>query len=163
MSCHTEAPTEAHALVLDRVLTSPRDKLWRCWTDPVLMEEWFCPKPWQVRDVVIDLRPGGEFTTVMHGPEGEVFPNTGVFLQIDEGRKLVFTDAFLPGWRPSGRPFMVAEILFEDAPGGGTRYVATARHWTAEASREHEEMGFHEGWDAVADQLDALAATLQEG
>lgn len=160
MSCHNEVPTESHELVLDRVLNAPREKLWRCWTDPKLMEEWFCPKPWYVTDAVVDARAGGEFTTIMHGPAGEEFPNTGVFLEVIEGRKLVFTDAFAPGWLPAGRPFMVAEITFEDIGEGRTRYLARARHWTDEARKEHEAMGFHEGWNAVADQLEALANTL---
>ncbi|RJL12800.1 SRPBCC family protein [Paracoccus siganidrum] len=151
---------DINELVLERVLDAPRAALWRCWTEPALLEQWFCPKPWHVTDAVIDLRPGGEFSTVMHGPEGEEFPNTGVFLEISEGRKLVTTDAFRPGWRPSGRPFMVAEISFEDAGEGRTRYVARAMHWTEEARKEHESMGFHEGWGAAADQLEELAKTL---
>lgn len=153
----TEATNE---LVLDRVLNASREKLWRCWTDPKLMEEWFCPKPWYVSDAVLDLRPGGEFSTVMHGPDGEEFPNTGIYLEIVEGRKLVFTDAFAPGWVPAGRPFMVAEVTFEDEGEGRTRYIARARHWTEEAKKEHEAMGFHPGWNAAADQLEALANTL---
>lgn len=151
---------DINELVLERVLDAPRAALWRCWTEPALLEQWFCPKPWHVTDAVIDLRPGGEFSTVMHGPEGEEFPNTGVFLEISEGRRLVTTDAFRPGWRPSGRPFMVAEVSFEDAGEGRTRYVARAMHWTEEARKEHESMGFHEGWGAAADQLEELARTL---
>lgn len=160
MSCHTEVPTESHELVLDRILNAPREKLWRLWTDPALMGEWFCPKPWYVTDAVVDPRPGGEFSFVMHGPDGEEFPNMGVCLEAVEGRKLVFTDAFAPGWLPSGKPFMVAEVSFEDAGEGRTRYVARARHWTDEAKREHEKMGFHDGWNTVADQLEALANRL---
>lgn len=160
MSCKNEMPTDTHELSIDRILRAPRDKLWRCWTDPLLMEEWFCPKPWYVSDAVVDLRPGGEFSTVMHGPEGEKFPNIGVFLEVVEGRKLVFTDAFAPGWLPAGRPFMVGEVTFEDAGEGQTRYVACARHWTDEARKEHEAMGFHDGWGKVAEQLEDLASRL---
>lgn len=65
-----------------------------------------------------------------------------------------------PGWLPSGKPFMVAEITFEDADEGRTRYLARARHWTEEAKQEHEKMGFHDGWNTVADQLEALANRL---
>lgn len=152
--------TTQNELVLDRILNAPPAALWRCWTEPKLLEQWFCPKPWYVTDAVLDLRPGGEFSTVMHGPEGEEFPNNGVVLEVVPGEKLVTTDAFLPGWIPSGRPFMVAQITFEDAGDGKTRYVAKAMHWTSEAKAEHEAMGFHDGWGAAADQLEALAQTL---
>ena len=47
--------------------------------------------------------------------------------------------------------------IWEIAPeNGGTRYTATARHWTAEAKAQNEAMGFHAGWSAAADQLAAL-------
>lgn len=147
-------------LVLDRELGAARENIWRCWTEPELLKQWFCPKPWYVSEVRMDLRPGGAFFTVMNGPDGERFDNPGVFLEIAEGERLVFTDAFEPGWRPNGRPFMVAEVRFEDAGDGRTRYTARAMHWNAETRKEHEEMGFHEGWGKAADQLEALARSL---
>lgn len=150
----------ANALVLSRIYDAPRAKIWRCWAEPELLMQWFCPKPWFVSEARMDLRPGGEFFTLMNGPEGESFGNAGVFLEIVPGEKLVFTDAFTPGWRPSGRPFMCAEVILKDAPGGGTDYLARAMHWSAEAKQEHEAMGFHEGWAKAGEQLEALAKTL---
>ncbi|SMO76071.1 SRPBCC family protein [Paracoccus laeviglucosivorans] len=147
-------------LVLERVLNAPRAAIWRCWTEPALLEQWFCPKPWSVSDARIDLRPGGEFFTVMNGPGGERFENIGVFLDIVPGEKLVFTDAFVPGWRPNGKPFMAASVILSDTDDGRTDYVARAMHWNAETKAEHEAMGFHQGWGAAADQLEALAKTL---
>ena len=79
--------------ILDRVLDAPVKKLWRCWTEPGLLKQWFCPRPWYVSDVRMDLRPGGEFTSVMHGPSGESFVNAGVFLEVESRRRLVSTDA----------------------------------------------------------------------
>lgn len=153
--------TEAeNQLVLERILDAPRKNLWRCWTEPELLKQWFCPKPWYVSEARLDLRPGGEFFTLMNGPDGEQFGEPGVFLEVVENEKLVFTDAFRPGWRPAGRPFMAAEVLFADAGDGKCRYVARAMHWSAEARKEHESMGFHEGWGKAADQLEALARTL---
>lgn len=149
-----------HVLTLQRVIDAPADKLWRCWTEPDLLNQWFCPKPWTVTDSRVDLRPGGESYNVMNGPDGERFENTGVYLEVVPGEKLVFTDAFLPGWVPSGRPFMVGEVVFEDLGDGRTSYTARAMHWSAETMKEHEAMGFHEGWGKAADQLEELAKTL---
>lgn len=147
-------------LVLQRTLDAPCDKLWRCWTEPELLNQWFCPKPWYVSESRLDIRPGGEFFTVMNGPNGERFDNLGVYLEIVPQERIVFTDAFFPDWRPSGRPFMAADIRFEDAGNGRTEYKATAMHWSEDAKKEHEEMGFHDGWNKAADQLEALAKTL---
>ncbi|MGP1355655.1 SRPBCC family protein [Roseicyclus sp.] len=147
-------------LVLERVLDAPRANVWRCWTEPELMKDWFCPKPWRVTEARLDLRPGGECFNIMEGPEGERVENPGVFLAVEPGERLVFTDAFLPGWRPTGEPFMVGEIRLADADGGRTRYHARAMHWSEETRARHEAMGFHEGWGIAADQLEALARTL---
>ena len=147
-------------LELERELRASCANVWRCWTEPTLLERWFCPLPWSVSDARLDLRPGGEFFTVMNGPDGERFDNLGVFLDIQQERKLVFTDAFLPGWIPSDRAFMSAEISLTPIDAHTTRYQALVRHWTAEAREEHEKMGFHVGWGKAADQLESLAQTL---
>lgn len=149
-----------HELSLKRRLDAPRAAVWRCWTEPALLMRWFCPKPWQVVQAEIELRPGGRFYTLMQGPAGERVPGPGVFLDVIEGRRLVFTDAFVSAWVPSGKPFMVGDVRFSDHPDGGTDYLACARHWTDEDRRAHEAMGFHAGWGAAALQLEELARSL---
>ncbi|MDO5647563.1 SRPBCC family protein [Paracoccus sp. (in: a-proteobacteria)] len=151
-----------HDLIFDTVLDAPRDRVWRCWTEPRLLEQWFCPKPWTVTDAVIDLRAGGEFSTVMHGPDGECFANTGVFLAVDPGRRLVFTDALTPELHPGARAFMVVHVTLSDAGPDGTHtaYHARAMHWTEQARDEHRAMGFHQGWGIAAEQLQELARSL---
>ncbi|MGJ8559358.1 MAG: SRPBCC domain-containing protein [Litorimonas sp.] len=132
----------SHTLTLDRILDASADALYQCWTRPILLEQWFCPKPWQATDAIIDAKIGGEFSCVMMGPDNETFPNAGVFLDIIPQRRLVTTDAFRPGWIPADRAFMVSEISFEPLGDGRTRYVAKAHHWTEAAKLEHEAMGF---------------------
>ncbi len=146
-------------LVLERVFDAPVETIWRCWTEPALLMRWFTPKPYETVACEIDLRPGGRFRTAMKGPDGFASDETGVFLEVIANRRLVFTDAYKPGWEPSEAPFMTSVIDFADE-GGKTRYVATALHWTVADRKRHEEMGFHEGWGAAADQLAALAASL---
>lgn len=156
----TAQPENDRELVLERLLDAPVANVWRCWTEPELMKQWFAPKPWTTSHAEMDLRPGGVSDIVMRSPEGQDMPNPGVVLEVEPGRKLVFTDAFREGWRPrDGQPFMVAELTFADE-GGKTRYVARARHWTKEAAEQHRQMGFREGWGICADQLEALARTL---
>lgn len=145
-------------LVLTRIIDAPREKVYRCWTEPELMKLWFVPKPWTTRHVEVDLRPGGASLIVMADPDGNEFPNPGVYLEVVPNERLVFTDAFLAGWEPSEKPFMVGIITFEDQ-GGKTLYTARARHWTAEDRETHEKMGFHEGW-GQATQLEEVARTL---
>ena len=146
-------------LVLDRYIDAPRDLVWRCWTDPELLVQWFTPAPWKTKSASVDVRPGGASMVVMLSPDGEEFPNPGVYLEVVPGEKLVFTDAYTEAWTPSAKPFMTGILTFADE-GKGTRYRAVVRHWTAEDCKRHEEMGFFPGWNAATDQLEALAKTL---
>jgi uncharacterized protein YndB with AHSA1/START domain len=139
-------------LVLERTVDVSPQLVWKAWTEPQHLMPWFCPKPWKVTACEIDLRPGGKFRTVMEGPEGERFDNTGCFLEIVENQRLVFTDALSTGYRPNANPFMTAIVLIEPA-GTGSRYTAIAIHRSADERRKHEEMGFTAGWGKALDQL----------
>ena len=115
--------------------------------------EWWCPVPWHARFDKHEPAPAG-LRYAFRGPDGEKEPQNGIYLAWDEGRRFVTTDAVTADMQPAG-PFMVG--IWEIAPeGDGTRYTATARHWTKEACKQHAEMGFAEGWGACADQLQAL-------
>lgn len=149
-----------HELVLIRVIDAPREKLYRCWTEPALLKQWFVPKPWTIAKAEVDVRPGGSSLIVMRSPDGQETPNPGVFLDVVENERLVMTDAYTSAWVPSAKPFMTAIVTFEDLGDGKTRYTARALHWTAEDRATHEDMGFHEGWGICADQLAELAKTI---
>lgn len=150
-----------HELVLSLVLDGPKEKYYQCWTTPELLVQWFAPKPYSTPSAELDVRPGGSCNVTMRSPDGVDMPNPGVYLDVVPNRKLVFTDAFTSAWTPKdGAPFMVAQLTFDDAPGGNTKYVATARHWSAEAMEQHKQMGFTEGWTICARQLEELVRTL---
>ena len=133
-------------------IDAPPEKVWDVMANR--MEDWFCPKPWTARIDHQDRRAGGSCKLTMHGPNGEVMPNEGIYLAWDEGKRFVSTDAFTGDFDPAG-PFMVG--FWEIEPeGSGTRFTARAKHWTAEAMKQHEEMGFEQGWGVMAQQLKEL-------
>jgi uncharacterized protein YndB with AHSA1/START domain len=118
---------------------------------------WFCPKPWSVSEWKIDLRPGGRFHTVMRSPEGEAFPNTGCCLEVIAQKHLSWTYGLRPGFRPAARAihllfFMTALITIEPR-GNGTRYTAVVLHSDEAGRKQHEDMGFHDGWCTALNQL----------
>ena len=154
------APANDRELVLGRIIDAPREKVYRCWTDVELIPQWFVPKPWSVARASMDVRPGGITEVVMADPDGNEYPNPGVYLDVVPNEKIVFTDAFTSAWQPSEKPFFVGEITFEDAGNGKTRYVARAKHWKMEDKEAHEKMGFHDGWGVCAEQLEELAKTI---
>lgn len=140
-------------LVLEREVDVPVEKVWAAWTTPEHLKHWFVPRPWTITRCEVDLRPGGVFSSTMRSPEGEEFPNIGCYLEIEPNKKLVWTDALLPGYRPSANPFVTATLLLEPLPNGGTKYTAIAIHRDPEGRKSHEEMGFYDGWGTVVSQM----------
>jgi len=158
-------------LVLERVVDVPPAKVWRAWTQPEELKKWFTPAPWRTVDCEIDLRPGGIFRTVMCSPEGEEMPHgVGCYLEVMENRRLVWTSALGPGFRPvqsagNGDDGDCNELLFTaiismEPHGAGTKYVAIAMHQDPESTRRHADMGFQEGWGKALDQLVEVAKAM---
>jgi uncharacterized protein YndB with AHSA1/START domain len=148
-------------LVLERVIDVSPERVWRAWTEPEQLKRWFTPAPWSTADCEIDLRPGGIFSVVMRTPEGEEQPQgAGCYLEVVPNRRLVWTGALGPGFRPTRReegalPFTA--IITMEPHGDGTKYTAHVMHEDAADAKRHAEMGFHSGWGAALDQLVAMA------
>lgn len=136
-------------------------QVWEGWTQSTLLVQWFCPRPWKVVECEIDLRPGGIFRTVMQSPEGKNMPaNIGTFLAIEPQRRLVWTNALGPGFRPQPQPddqspgfFFVVDLTLSALPNGGTSYTAVVMHQDAAGREAHAAMGFEQGWGIALDQL----------
>jgi uncharacterized protein YndB with AHSA1/START domain len=98
-------PASDRELVLTRLINAPRDKVFKAWTKPELLKQWFAPSPWTTPSAELDVRPGGASVITMRSPEGKDFPNAGVYLEVVENERLVFTDAYTKAWQPSEKPF----------------------------------------------------------
>ncbi|GAA3442820.1 SRPBCC family protein [Planomonospora venezuelensis] len=146
---------------LDREVDVAPELVWKAWTTPDLLKQWFAPKPFETPHCEIDLRPGGVFRTVMRSPEGTEFDGAGCYLEVVPNERLVWTSALAPGYRPqSGEMVFTAIIELRPNGSGGTRYRAVAMHQTPEDNKKHTDMGFVEGWGAALDQLVALVKAL---
>ena len=156
-------------LVLERTLDAPIDLVWKAYTDPEHLKQWFSPKPYEITECELELTPGGIFRIRMQGPDGfdTGHGNAGCVLEVVKGRKLSWTSALGPGYRPAEmgegcESFpMTAIITFADAGNGKTAYKAVALHKDAADMETHEKMGFHEGWGTTAGQLEEYARTLR--
>jgi uncharacterized protein YndB with AHSA1/START domain len=154
-------PDDNLDLVLTRTIDVPREVVWKLWTEPEHLKNWFAPKPWAIVDCKVDLRPGGIISSVMRSPDGKEYPNEGCILEVVKNEKLVWSDALLADFRPSPNPFFTAVITFEDEK-GGTKFTARAMHKDSENRKKHEDMGFFNGWSQCFDQLAEVAKQLKK-
>ena len=160
--------TDKLDLVLERTIDAPIALVWKAYTNPEHLKRWFAPRPYEITECELDLRPGGVFRIRMVGPDGfdTGHGTAGCVLEAVENERLSWTSALGPGYRPNEagegcESFpMTAIVTFADAGNGKTAYKAVALHKN-EADREaHEKMGFHEGWGTGAGQLEEFTQSL---
>ena len=157
-------------LVLTRETTVSAEKVWRAWTEPELLKQWFCPRPYRTTECRIDLRPGGGFYTQMESPTGEpVGGGEACYLEVVPNERLVWTSALTSGYRPKLATLIAGEgnldftaiiDIWESA--GTTTYRVTLVHAYPESKVRHEAMGFDQGWGTAFDQLVELMSSLPD-
>lgn len=158
----TAETTQPAELMITRTFDAPPAAVYAAWTQADLLKHWFAPQPWKVSAAELDVRPGGTSLIVMDDGQGNEFPSRGVYLEVVENERIVFTDAYVEAWQPSQKPFATMIVTFEEVD-GGTKYTARARHWSAEDRAMHVNMGFEAGRSMCADQLGALLAEKGAG
>ncbi len=100
----TSSAASARELVLTRLIDAPRENVFRAWTDPELLKQWFAPLPFTTPVAELDVRPGGANLIVMRAPDGSEFPNRGVYLEVIPNERLVSpTPTRRHGSPPPGR------------------------------------------------------------
>lgn len=146
-------------LTIERIIRAPRSAIWRAWTDPARLAQWWVPAPTVARVDRLDVRPGGAFVTSMSDDGATFVPHTdSIFLAVEPEARLAFTNAIDSAWRPA-RPApvaMAAEVTLADHP-DGTDYRIVVRHGGQEDRDRHEELGFFDGWGSVVAALAAIA------
>lgn len=152
-------------IVITRVFNAPRELVFKVWTEPKHIEQWWGPQGFTTRVTEMDLRPGGQWRYVMISPDGTEYPAKGVFREIVPSERIATSDEFDEGIDkvlnvdlPQG---MVTTVIFEDLE-GKTRLTIQIVHKSADDRRKHEEMGVIAGWNSSLDCLDEHLATLVE-
>ena len=146
-------------LVIERVFDAPREMVWRAWTEPEHIVQWWGPRGCTTRVEEFDFRPGGAWRYVMLTPDGSEMPQSGVFREIVARETIVTSAEFGVGADLTQE--VVLTWRFEDLE-EKTKLAMRITHPSAEIRRQHEEMGVLMGWNSNFDSLDdyipALAA-----
>ncbi len=156
-------PQSDREIIITRVFNAPRELVFKVWTEPKHIEQWWGPKGFTVRVPELDLRPGGRWRYVMVGPDGTEYPIKGVFQDIAPPERVVTSDEFDEGFDqvinaelPQG---IMVTALFE-ALNGKTKLTLQIMHASVDDRRKHEAMGVIGGWNSSFDCLDEYLAVV---
>jgi uncharacterized protein YndB with AHSA1/START domain len=146
-------------LVITRMFDAPRALVFKAWTEPERLMRWWAPKGFTTPFCKVDLRPGGVFHYCMRSPEGQDIWGIGVYREIVEPERIVYTDAFADaegnpvppahyGMSSSHPPETLVTVTFAEHEGKTT---LTLRHSILESVEERE--GTQQGWTEMLDRL----------
>jgi uncharacterized protein YndB with AHSA1/START domain len=138
-------------VVATRVFDAPRELVYKAWTDPKQLGQWFPPKDFTSPRCEVDPRPGGIFRCDMKGPDGEVFVGKGLFREVVPNERLVFTFA---GEEAAPPPLLVT-VLFE-SQGSKTKLTMLQMAETVADYEDLLKMGVTEGVRQSFDKLEEL-------
>lgn len=148
-------------LSISRLINAPPAKVWKAWSRPEHLANWWIPAPIECKVIKLDLRPGGGFETLMREGDEEFKPHVeACFLEVVPEQRLVWTTTLSEGWRPTEPWLALTAIISFSEEGKCTRYSARVMHKNAADSRKHLELGFEQGWGAAIDQLEAVVEKL---
>ncbi len=149
-------PSVVRAVIITRVFDAPRELVFKMWTDPKHLAQWWGPKGFTNPVCEMDARPGGALRIVMRGPDGVEYPMTGVFREIAPPERLVFTSVTVD---KDGHPLLegLTTVTFADE-GGKTKLTLRTRAvgLVAQAARMLE--GMEAGWTQSIDRLEEHVA-----
>jgi uncharacterized protein YndB with AHSA1/START domain len=152
----TIAPQGEREILIRRAFAAPRRLVFAAYTTPDLLRLWLGPRTWEMSVCEIDLRPGGAWRYVMHGPDDAEMVMTGVYREVVPPERLVTTESFDDDW--TGGETLNTTVFDEDD--GVTTVTTTVVYASAEARDGALRSGMEHG---VAEGFDRLDQLLAEG
>jgi uncharacterized protein YndB with AHSA1/START domain len=155
-------------LVITRILDAPRELVWKAWTEPELMMQWWAPKNFTAPSIKLDLRVGGEYLSCMRSPEGKDYWSKGTYKEIVPGQRLVLTNSFadekgniVPATYYGMSPeFPLESIVTVTLDENGGRTKLTLRYDDVSSIPQSDLSDMQQGWNEM---LDKLADFLKKG
>ena len=159
--------------MLSRVLDAPRELVWKCFTDPEHMKQWWGPKGVKVVKSEMDLRVGGTYLYGMQVPDGPVMWGKFVYREIVPPEKLVFINSFSDEKRgltrhpmsPTWPMELLSTFTFEEAGPGKTKFTIrwSPHNATAEERKTFDagQASMNQGWGGTLEQLETYLATAK--
>jgi len=154
-------PEDSKTLTITRTLNAPRALVWKMFSDPYHLAQWWGPEGYTNRVERLDFRTGGSWLHVMIGPDGRELPTDNVILEVTEPERIVYrnapADPKLFGDNPP--PAFTKTVTFEDLDNGRTQLTLLCTFDTEADRNAIIRRGFSVGTNQSFDKLEAYLAT----
>ena len=169
----TTADAKSADFVLSRVFDAPRDLVWKAFTEPDRMKQWWGPKGFSVIHGEMDLRPGGSYHYGMMSPTGQPMWGKFRYREVVAPQRMVLINSFSDEaggitrhpMSPTWPLEMLSTFTFDEEPGGKTRVTIRWQAYNATAEEQATFDAGHDsmrgGWGGTFDQLAAYLATVR--
>lgn len=169
---------EEYALQIERIFDAPKELVWKAWTDPEMVKEWWGPEGFSAPSIKTDLKVGGKYIYAMQGPAGsewdKVMYSAGVFKEIVPNEKIVVSDYFSNengekmtpdkfGQNPNFPDELTVTVLFEETEDGKTKLsIKYPKPESKEAIEAMMASGMNEGWNSSLDKLQKVVERAKQ-
>lgn len=146
MTAHTSPAPAGYALEITRRFDAPPELVFRAWTAREYLLRWWGPKDFTATSEKLDFRQGGAYRHVIHGPDGNSYGMSGVYREIVEPERIVFTFA----WDDEPETLITVNITPD---GRGARLTFRQEPFAAAATRDSHESGWGECLDRLVAEI----------
>lgn len=140
-----------HELVITRIINAPRERVFKAWTDPNYITQWWGPHGYTTPLCEMDVRPGGVFRMHIRSPEGEIYPIKGFYREVVAPERLVYSDDWDEGFRPSAESNVAVTFTEQD---GKTLLTIRPIFGSIEERDAMQQQGLIEGWTEGLQRLE---------
>ena len=146
----SQPASSAHDLVIMRIINAPRDRVFKAWTDPNYMMQWWGPHGYTTPFCEMDVRPGGTFRMHMRSPDGDIYPIKGFYREVVAPERLVYSDDWDEDFRPSSESNVTVTFTEQE---GNTLLTIRPSFGSAE-ERDELKLKLIEGWAEGLERLE---------
>jgi uncharacterized protein YndB with AHSA1/START domain len=146
------AAISTQEITITRVFDAPRELVWKAWTEPDQLAQWWGPLGWtnRLETIEMDVRPGGAFrVTSVSDEDGTEMTTSGAYREVLEPERLVLEEPGKDAWHENA----VSVVTLTDLGDGRTEIVLHATIQTTEELRAHAEAGMAASLDRLAEHL----------
>lgn len=151
----TDDEVAARTLIITRIINAPRPLVFAAWTDPAQVGQWWGPDGFTTTIQEMEVRPGGRWRYIMHGPDGTDYDNRVTYEEVVAPEKLVY----LHGSDRDNDPDAFFVVVTFQAKGSQTEITMNSRFPSIEALKEAQAYGAEEGGNQTLGRLEGYLAS----